>query len=108
METADILTETFNKMPDTFLSKEFYAEARKAGIAEKVLTHGIAFSFLKEVASQPYFGARTWYKKQPNKIKTAAIPFTTIFAPEPIQLTEQEAISFLKERGYKIFKYTEL
>lgn len=118
MIPQEILQATFIKMPNTFKSHSFYAKLRDAGIDEKELRGGTVSQFLTKVAVQPYFRARKWEKRNDLKTppaKPISIPFNPI--PEMIEaveqhqpnpLTEQQAIAFLKERGYKIFKYTEL
>lgn len=110
----EILRQTLDKMPNFFYSQEFYAKLRETKIPEKVLANGTATEFLKKHAIQQGFKSRTWEKKYAIKPTPAdiappspAIPFETP-APEPKQLTEAEAIEFLKERGYKIFKYQEI
>lgn len=119
MIAQEILLNTFKALPNSFKSHQFYAKLRDAGIDEKELRGGTVSQFLSKVAVQPYFRARKWEKRGDLKTPTPkpiqpVIPFNPIHEkivaaePEPFPLTESEAIAFLKERGFKIFKYTEL
>jgi len=88
------LQETLNEMPYIFTSHEFCAVARKKGIAESDILKGRCANFYKKHTILKYTNPKRWQKINANPV----------FKPEQIkhvQLTEKEAIEFLKSKGYK-------
>ena len=86
-----ILEETMSQMPSSFTSNEFNKMAVKNGYPRRLLKNKGLASFIKTYAENAYSGSKTWIKKKHNKLE--------IIIP-----SEEDAISLLKSKGYKIMK----
>jgi hypothetical protein len=95
----NILRKTMDEMPNVFTSNHFNKRAILNGYPKKKIVSTGTSNFVKKLANNEYYGSKTWVKKKviikkeynPNHYKAKT-------------LTEDEAVLFLKEKGYKILK----
>lgn len=87
-----ILLKTLGEMKDVFTSNEFNKKAIKNGFNPAIIKRKGLSNFLHKHATNEYFGSKTWTKKT-KSVKRVEF-----------NITEEEAIAFLKSKGYKILK----
>lgn len=110
----NLFIQTLNQMPLMFTSNEFSNKARENGIPDKWVKQGKCGDFLHKHCDQ-YLTNKTWQKRIKNtqiiKVKENVYTPPIIIKDEQINtdtFTEENCIKFLKEKGYKIFKYSEI
>ena len=92
----DVLSECLDKMPNYFSSNEFSAICQKNGLSKHYCSSGTLGDFLKRFCTQGTT-KRMWSKKG-IIVKEVNNTYNAY--------TEEEAINYLKKRGYKIYKPT--
>lgn len=110
----DLFLLTLSQMPLMFTSSEFSIQGRKNGIPDRMFKQGKGGYFLHRHCDQ-YLTNKTWQKRiKQNQIITqkensySEKPIVEKESPESLILNEEICIKFLKEKGYKILKYTEI
>jgi len=91
-----LLNETLREMPSQFTSNLFNKKAIKKGVSKDQITDHTILAFLKENCNRGNT-IREWKRKTPVQ--------TSLLAPD---ITEDQAISFLKSKGYRISKMVEV
>jgi len=86
-------------MPYHFTSNEFATVAKRNGLSQAKVNSGVCAEFLHKHCDK-HGTRRSWTKRNLINVKE----------PDSLvsKLSETECIKFLKNKGYKIFKYTEL
>jgi hypothetical protein len=98
----ELLNQVLGKMPNYFSSNEFANLAVKKGLPKKRVSFGDVSAFLHHNAIQSKESNRMWHKKQDTKkANEIEIPFCKE------SKNEENAISFLKSKGYRISKKVE-
>lgn len=97
------------RMPETFTSHQFLDGLREMGASETTMKSNAHLVFLEENCIQ--LNKKTWKKKnlKTNTLSLFEDDEATIaskYFNERPDLFETVAISFLKERGYRIYKTT--
>ena len=90
----NILKKTMAEMPKSFTSFEFNRRAVKNGYPERKLKNKGLASFISIYADNITPRGKTWVKKDVNVNLSNSI----------ILSTEQQAIKYLKSKGYKVMK----
>lgn len=96
---TDILFKSLARMPYHFTSNEFATVAKRNGLSQAKVNSGVCAEFLHKHCDK-HGTRRSWTKRNLINVKE----------PDSLvsKLSETECIKFLKNKGYKIFKYTEL
>ena len=94
------------KMPDTFTSHQFLDGLREMGVSTETLKSNAHLLFLEENCIR--INIKTWKKKSssaaPTLFENDESTIASRYFNERPEMFETVAISFLKERGYKIYK----
>lgn len=111
MNKVDLFKKVLEGMPKTFTSHDFYRECRISGISESYLSSGAATVFLKRNCKADHTFKKTYHKKVSDIIngsfsKTYDSPVQEM--KKETMISESSCIEFLKSKGYKIFKYSEV
>lgn len=93
-----LLSIALKRMPNVFSSNKFAEEAKNVGITQYEISRGDIASFLSSNCTR-FSSKRTWHKRDINENNTII---------EKVINKEEEAIIYLKSKGYKIFKTIEL
>lgn len=107
MRYAKEYSKALENMPESFSSRTFYDELRKMGVDNNALTSGGPNYFLKLNTRQRADSNSFWYKTNKTTKSPELFPIMQ-HPPVPKEITEDEAVAFLKSKGYKIFKYAEV
>ncbi len=100
MIQSEILEQTMAQMPRVFTSNEFTRLAIKNGYPERRTKNGV-YIFLQRYADNEGFRSKTWTKRETSK-EINLLNFSN--QDVKVELTEDEMIDRLKEKGYKIMK----
>lgn len=100
MSKVDLFQKALNEMTATFSSHDFYRKCREMGIMESYLSSGSATSFLSKSCNRDKFFKKVYHKKTSRKDSS---PIN-----EGGMMSESSCIEFLKNKGYKIYKYSEV
>ena len=103
----EALQKAFERMPNTFTSKQFLKVAREFGYPEnKILGHD-NLDFMRAHARQSGFRKKTWEKFSEYQKSGSTILIKKASMPKPVKNIQlEQAIEIVKAAGLKIMKQT--